>query len=157
MFKSKLLGFEFLSMFLLVISLPCQTRAPARTNTVPRLEQAVLPHYPAIAEAAHVTGKVVVVVLIENGVVVKADAQLDDTDSSPAIVRYLLPATLLNIKTWHFGNDVTDSFKVTYTYAFAEERTDIPTNPKIEMSPSLDVKITAYPVKPKCMDGCPPD
>ena len=37
---------------------------------------------------------------------------------------------------------------MTYTYEISGEPTDEPTNPKVEMLPSLNVKITARPVKP---------
>jgi hypothetical protein len=116
----------------------------------------MLPHYPAIAEAAHITGKVVVVVKVQSGRVVKTDVQAGSRDASPATIRYLQPATILNIQTWRFGHDVNETFTVTYTYDFAGERSDVPTNPKLEMLPSLDVTITARPVKLTCSDGqCP--
>jgi len=108
---------------------------------------------PPIAEAAHVTGNVTVLVTVQSGRVIRTQAEL----SSPAIVRYLQPATILNIQTWRFGTDVNETFKVTYTYDIAGERSDGPTNPHVEMLPSLDVKITARPRKLYCSDGCDPE
>jgi len=46
---------------------------------------------------------------------------------------------------------VTGAFTVTYTYEIAGTETDNPTNAKVEMLPSLDVKITGRPVKPTVM------
>jgi hypothetical protein len=58
-----------------------------------------------------------------------------------------LPTTS-NLKTWRFDEQVSSAFTVTYTYEISGEATDAPTNPRVEMLPSLDVKITARPVKP---------
>jgi len=125
---------------------------------MPRLQDAALPHYPAIAEAAHVTGKVVVAFLVERGRVIKADVQAGSPSATPAITRYLQPATLENVRTWRFGTDVNGSFTVTYEYEFAGTRSEAPTNPKVEMLPSLDVKVTARPMKLTCSDGpCQPE
>jgi hypothetical protein len=112
--------------------------------------------YPAIAEAAHITGKVVVIVKVQSGRVVTREAQPGSQDANQAIIRYLQPATLLNIRTWRFRADVNDTFTVTYTYDFAGERSDEPTNPYVEILPNLNVKITAHPVKLTCSDApCP--
>ena len=45
-------------------------------------------------------------------------------------------------------SDSGQSFPVTYTYEIAGEQSETLTNPRIEMLPSLDVKITARPLKP---------
>lgn len=45
-------------------------------------------------------------------------------------------------------------FPVTYSYSIAGDETDRPTNPILEMLPSLNVKITARPVKPTVNYGC---
>jgi hypothetical protein len=116
MFKTKLAGRNCFAMLLLVgPPALCQTKPPSEAKAVPRLEEAVLPHYPAIAEAAHITGRLVVIVRVQSGRVVKAEAQGTSQDASPAIIRYLQPATLLNIQTWRFRSDVNDTFSVTYT------------------------------------------
>jgi uncharacterized membrane protein len=36
-------------------------------------------------------------------------------NASPAIIRYLQPATLLNIQTWRFRSNVNHTFSVAYT------------------------------------------
>ncbi len=108
------------------------------------LQDAALPKYPPIAKAAHITGKVVVRVTVEHGVVVKTDVL-----SKPDVAsgqRLLESPTVESLKTWRFAAQVTDSFTVTYTYEISGTETDEPTNAKVEILPSLDVKIagTAY-------------
>jgi hypothetical protein len=130
-----------------------QTTPPAAAP--PILQGATRPMYPPIAKAAHVTGKVVVRVTVKDGLVVQTEVL-----SKPAIGaggRLLESPTLENLKTWRFAVDVTGAFTVTYTYEISGTETEEPTNAKVEMLPSLDVKITARPVKPTCMDcGAPP-
>ena len=65
----------------------------------------------------------------------------------PAGQRFLETPTAENLKTWRFAADVNREFAVTYTYAIAGDETDSVTNPTVEMLPSLDVNITARPVK----------
>ena len=62
--------------------------------------------------------------------------------------RFLETPTVENLKTWRFATDVNSEFTVTYSYAIAGEATEDPTNSRVEMLPSLDVNITARPVKP---------
>lgn len=118
--------------------------------SVPILQEAAQPRYPPIAKAAHVTGKVSVRVTVKDGRVVKTDvvSKLD-----PAGQRFLETPTVENLKSWRFAADVNSEFTVTYTYAIAGEETEAPTNPTVEMLPSLDVNITARPVKPVVMYG----
>jgi hypothetical protein len=59
--------------------------------------------------------------------------------------RFLETATVENLKTWHFAADVAATFTVTCTYEISGKESDDLTNPKVEMLPSLDVKITARP------------
>lgn len=66
--------------------------------------------------------------------------------------RFLETPTVENIKTWRFAPTVTSEFTATYTYEISGEPTDDPTNAKVEVLPSLDVTITARPVKPTCSD-----
>jgi hypothetical protein len=66
----------------------------------------------------------------------------------PGGQRFLETATVANLKTWRFAADVNGEFPVTYSYSIAGDETDNPTNPRVEMLPSLDVNITARPVKP---------
>ena len=62
--------------------------------------------------------------------------------------RYLESPTVENLKTWRFAADVNGVFTVTYTYAIFGTETEEPTNAKVTILPSLDVEITARPVKP---------
>lgn len=115
---------------------------------VPVLRKSSLPMYPPIAEAAQVTGKVTVRVTVKNGGVVKTEVL---SRLNPAGRRFLEAPTIANIKTWRFDSDVNAEFTVTFSYAFAGEATATLTNPRVEMLPSLDVNITARPVKPAVM------
>lgn len=133
----------------LILAVPAfgQTTLPAAAP--PILQGATLPMYPPIAKAAHVTGKVVVRVTIKDGLIVQTEVL-----SKPAVAsggRLLESPTLENLKTWRFAADVTGTFTVTYTYEISGTETEEPTNAKVEMLPSLDVKITARPVKPTVM------
>jgi hypothetical protein len=96
--------------------------------------------YPPIWRAAHLTGKVSVRVIVKNGRVVETTVQSGEP--------HLQVPTISNLKTWRFDDQVSGAFTVTYTYEISGEPTDDPTNPKVEMLPSLNVKITARPVKP---------
>lgn len=89
---------------------------------------------------AHLSGDVVVFVEVKGGRVVETDVKSGES--------HLQVPTVANLKTWQFATTVNDQFTVTYTYQISGEPTDNPTNPKIEMLPSLDVIITARPVKP---------
>jgi hypothetical protein len=124
--------------------------AAESSHEVPILRESALPMYPPIAKAAHVTGKVIVRVTVKKGLVVKTDV-LSELD--PSGQRFLKIPTVENLKTWHFDAEVTSEFTVTYSYAFAGDETEGPTNPAVEMLPSLDVNITARPVKPAVMHG----
>jgi outer membrane biosynthesis protein TonB len=101
--------------------------------------------YPPIAKAAHVTGRVILRATINDGQVVKTDV-LSKLD--PSGQRFLETAAVLNLKTWHFAADVNGVFTVTYIYAISGTETEEPTNAKVTILPSLDVEITARPVKP---------
>jgi outer membrane biosynthesis protein TonB len=101
--------------------------------------------YPPIAKAAHVTGKVIVRMTVKDGAVVKTDV-LSKLD--PSGQRFLETPTIENLRTWRFAADVNGVFTVTYTYDISGTEADEPTNNKIAMLPSLDVEITARPVKP---------
>jgi len=96
--------------------------------------------YPPIWRAAHISGQVSVLVSIKGGRVVGTDVQSGDS--------HLAIPTVSNIKTWRFGKNARGAFTVTYTYEISGEPSDAATNPRVEVLPSLDVKITARPVKP---------
>ena len=139
----------------LLLAVPAlgQTSAPAAAP--PILQGAALPRYPPIAQAAHMTGKVVVRVAVKDGLVVKTD--IVSVNDGRAGQRFLETPTVENLKTWRFAATMTGAFTVTYTYEISGEPTDDPTNASVEMLPSLDVKLTARPVKPTCSDcGAPP-
>jgi hypothetical protein len=126
-------------------------------HSVPRLVGADLPRYPPIAEAAHVTGWIRIRLSIESGKVIRtevvsAETRARGTDAvSAAGSPFLVNPTLETLKSWRFAPDVADSLVVTFTYGFAGSETDQPTNPSVEILPSLDVNITARPIKPVVM------
>ena len=117
------------------------------SQQVPLLQEAALPVYPPIGRAARISGKVVVEVTVSGGKVTATEVK-----SGP---RLLTGGTVANLQTWRFASDVNGKFTVTYTYAMSTEETDSPTNPTVEMLPSLDVKIMAHPVKPIPMYSAP--
>ena len=119
-------------------------------SSVPVLQGAALSMYPPIAKAAHITGKMIVRVTVKDGLVTQTDilSKLD-----PSGQRFLETPTVANLKTWRFAADLSTAFTVTYTYEISGEATDDPTNDRVEMLPSLDVNITARPVKPAVMYG----
>jgi hypothetical protein len=102
--------------------------------------------YPPIAKAAHVTGKLILRATVKDGLVVKTD-MLSKADVT-AGQQYLESPTVENLKTWRFADDVNGVFTVTYNYAVSGTETEEPTNAKVTILPSLDVEITARPVKP---------
>ena len=102
--------------------------------------------YPPIAKAAHVTGKLTLWATVKEGLVVKTDV-LSKADVATG-QRYLESPTVENLKTWRFAADVNDVVTVTYTYAISGTETTELTNARVTISPSLDVEITARPVKP---------
>lgn len=123
-------------------------------NLPPRLVAADLPTYPPIAEAAHVTGWLRIEIAVGKGKVVgtkvvgaETKARGQDSVSTTGSL-WLVNPTLENLKTWRFPPDFSGLFDVTFTYSFAGTETDYPTNPKIEILPSLDVNVIARPVKP---------
>lgn len=123
-----------------------QTAAGGAAPSMPILMKAILPTYPPIAKAAHITGVVVVRVIVKAGSVVEAGVTSKPTMASGG--RFLEQATLENLKTWHFAVTVNDTFAVSYRYKILDTETEEPTNDRVEMLPSLDVRVTARPVKP---------
>jgi hypothetical protein len=138
-----------LGIVLMAISASGQAVPRAAAPTVPVLQGAALPLYPPIAKAARVTGKVTVRVIVKDGLVAQTDVLFQSDGASG--MRLLETPTVENLKTWRFATNVTGTFTVTYTYEISGKESDGPTNPKVEMLPSLDVKITARPVKPTVM------
>lgn len=125
----------------LLLAVPAFSQAPqAAAPAVPILLEAALPMYPPIWRTAHLTGKVVVRVTVKGGRVTETAVQSGEP--------HLQVPTTSNLKTWRFDDQVSGEFTVTYTYEISGDETDAPTNPRVEMLPSLDVKITARLVKP---------
>jgi hypothetical protein len=141
---------QFVLGLLLAAPVFGQTNSPAAVPAAPILQGAALPMYPPIARAAHITGKVIVQATVKSGRVVKTEV-LSKADVA-AGQRYLESPTVENLKTWRFAADVTGTFTVNYTYEISGTQIEEPTNAQVEMLPSLDVKITARPVKPTCSD-----
>ena len=145
-------------LFALLLALPLTGPAQAGSGTpshvVPRLISADLPSYPPIAETAHVTGRVTVRVTVENGKVVKTEVVDTEVRNRSQILlpktgaQWLTAPTEENLKSWRFDSSVKDAFMVNYNYEISGTETDNPTNPRVEILPSLDVTITARPVKP---------
>jgi TonB family protein len=117
----------------------------AVNHDMPVLQGAALPVYPPIGRAASVTGKVIVEMTVSGGKVTGTEVKSG--------ARMLADGTVANLQTWRFASDVSGKFTVTYTYAISGEATDSLMNPTVEMLPSLDVNITARPVKPIVMYG----
>lgn len=112
-----------------------------------KLTHAEPPTYPAIARAAHITGKVEVQVTIKSGSVIKAEVK---SSKSP----FLTNPTIANIKTWQFNPDASATFRVTYSYRIEGNETLLPESPRLELDLPRSAKITAKPFKPTCSD-CP--
>jgi hypothetical protein len=125
---------------LLAVPVLGQTTLATKAPAVPILLEAALPTYPPIWRTAHFSGKVIVLVTVKQGRVVGTDVKSGEP--------HLQVPAITNLKTWRFADDVNGTLTVTYTYAISGDETDNPTNPRVEMLPSLDVNITARPVKP---------
>lgn len=131
-----------------------QTSTPPTTQELPILRGADLPMYSPIAKAAHLTGKISVRLTVKDGRVVKTEIVGENVRNrsqevmSETGAKWLSMPTIENVKSWRFDTSVNTTFVVNYTYAFAGTATDNLTNPRVEISPSLDVKIIARPVKP---------
>jgi hypothetical protein len=135
---------HLITLVVLFLALPLSGQSGSAA-AVPILQGAALPMYPPIAKAAHVTGKVILRVTVKDGLVVKTDV-LSKLD--PSGQRFLETATVQNLTTWRFAADVNGIFTVSYTYAITGTETEEPTNAKVTILPSLDVEVTARPVRP---------
>jgi|SRR6185437_3180013 len=114
--------------------------AQASSSETAILERATIPWYPPIARAANITGRVVVKITVNAGKVTNTEVISGN--------HYLALGTVANLNTWRFQNDVYGTFTITYNYSISGEETLSPTNPRVEILPSLDVNITVQPVKP---------
>jgi outer membrane biosynthesis protein TonB len=137
-----------IGMLLLTVS----SLAVAQTQAVqgiPSLVSGGIPRYPPIARAAQLSGTVKVRVTDESGDVTKLDVlDAKGVAGSRALEHgsaLLTDPTLSNLRSWHFDPAVNDSFVVTYTYVLASVGSS--DNPKVEISPSLDVTITTEPLR----------
>lgn len=131
-----------------------QTNATPSSQEVPILRGADLPQYPPIAEAAHFTGHIAVRVTVKAGKVARTEivtAEVRDRSHavvSEAAAHWLSTPTIENLHSWRFDSTINNVFVVNYTYNIAGTATSNPTNSRVGISPLLDVKITARPVKP---------
>jgi len=129
-----------------------QTGSASSSHELPLLISGALPGYPPIARAAAITGSIKVRASLKDGRVVETNVLSENLESRGLILKsdspFLTLPTVENLKSWRFNSDVNDTIVVTYTYDISGAETDQPTNPRVEMLPSLDVNITARPVKP---------
>lgn len=125
----------------------------SHSSNVPILRSADLPTYPPIAAAARITGTVSVRVHVVAGKVAQVEVISTELRERGRILTsktapWLTTPMIKNLKTWQFDKSVNDDFVVHYTYDISGTATDNPTNPRVEISPSLNVTITAKPIKP---------
>ncbi len=137
-----------IGLLLLVLS-NCALAQPTPAAATPHLIGGEIPSYPAIARAARVSGTIKVRVAVESGRITKLDVLGAKGASGSQVLehgsRILTDPTLANLKSWRFDSSVNTSFDVLYTYVLTGDPTYPPDNPGIEISPSLDVTITATP------------
>jgi len=144
---------RILFALLIVVPLGAIRAQNDETHLPPRLISADLPNYPAVAQAAHVTGWLKIRITVDKGEIAKTDVLSTEARDDKSHVfhqglQILTAPTLTNPKSWHFDPDVKGTFAVSFTFNIAGTETDAPTTPKIEVLPSLDVSVTARPVKP---------
>lgn len=130
-----------------------QTNASHSSSVVPILRSGDVPTYPPIAMAARITGKVSVRIYVAAGKVVRvemlsADLRERGDKLTSKAAPLLITSMTANLKRWQFDKSVNGDFVVHYTYDISGTATDNPTNSRVEISPLLNVKITARPVKP---------
>lgn len=126
----------------LLLALPAmgQARSTKPNGSIPILLSANLPTYPPVWRTAHITGKVTALVTVRHGRVIETHVKSGN--------HFLRPPTIQNLKSWRFAKTVDAQFTVTFTFELAGSPTDAPTNPKVEILPSLDVIMTGRPIKP---------
>lgn len=131
-----------LTILAFVLALPAMghARSTKPNGAIPILLNAELPTYPPVWRTAHITGKVTALVTVRHGRVIKTQVKSGN--------HFLRFPTIENLKSWRFAKTVNARFTVTFTFELAGTPTDAPTNPKVEILPSLDVMITGRPVKP---------
>jgi hypothetical protein len=95
-----------------------------------------------------VSGTIKVSVTVESGRVTKLDVLEAKGVSGSQVLEHgsplLTDPTLSNLRSWRFQSSVNTSFDVIYTYAI--DPTLPEGNPKIEISPLLNVTITTSPL-----------
>jgi len=123
----------FVSMTLLCIAVYAQE---------PLLQQANVPHYPAIAIAARLDGTVHLHVTVKDGVVVKVEPDA----ATRMKIRFLTEGAIYDIETWKFRPTDNAEIAVTFTYELSKEEAHAYGNPHIEMELPSWVKITAKPI-----------
>jgi len=108
-----------------------------------------VPLYPQLAVQARVSGVVHLHVLVDNGVVTKAEPETQEQ------IEPLVAAATENVRTWRFASGAKGTFSVTYKYEL--EKVEVPrsVNPQIVMHLPTSVTITAWPVERACLDCGP--
>ena len=112
-------------------------RAVAQQTSDPLVLHIDVPRYPPLARAARVEGNVVVSFAVKGGNVQNAEAK----SGHPLLVA----ATIENIKSWRFFQDVNGTFTTTFDYRIKGHPTSTRQNPKIEMRLPAFVRVTATP------------
>jgi len=125
----------FVIAFCLATALSAQTSSSP--PTVPLLRSAALPSYPDYLRGGRVTGKVVAIVTVEDGRVIRVEKTAGNS--------HLFDATRQSIETWKFHTGAAAVFTVTFTYEIAGEESAEPMNPQVEILPTLDVHLTVRP------------
>lgn len=112
-------------------------RVIAQQTPEPRVLHIDVPRYPPLARAARVEGSVVVSFAVKGGEVQNAEAK----SGHPLLVT----ATIENVKSWRFSQDVNGTFTTTFEYRIKGHPTSIRQNPKIEMHLPVFVRVTETP------------
>ena len=107
------------------------------------LRHAEVPTYPGLALAAGLEATVRVRVTIRKGAV--SDATVLESTGPGAFVK----STLANIRTWEFEDGVDTTFVTTFTYEMTNTVTELPENPRLELSLPLQVHLFGSRPKPR--------
>ena len=118
---------------------------PQGSATAALVTNATVPLYPAVAEAARLSGQVRVIVTVRDGIVKK-------TEPMSVAHQILVSAATQNIKTWKFRLGTNTVFETTYVYEIEKDEAPVPENPHVELSLPFLVKISVRPAKPTCSD-----
>lgn len=117
-----------------------QEHQKTKSSNPPVLERGMLPAYPHIAQAANISGRIQVDLTLHKGAIVSLLIGSGN--------RFLREETERKVKTWVFSSDSDGPCSFAFTYVISGKNVDGPSNPKIEITPTLDVLIVARPVTP---------